>query len=111
MKSYPALMKTFEALGEVKDVNIQRNDQPGTVADPENAPVEISVQVYTPTLIVPDERGFAATIRRTLSQGVAALTWSVRMIGVALAFLAPWALALGLVGWLVVRFAKRRPNR
>jgi hypothetical protein len=111
MKSYPALMKAFKALGKVKDVNIQRNDQPGTIANPENAPVEISVQVYTPNVIVPDESGFAATIRRTLSQGVAALTWSVRMIGVALAFLAPWALALGLVGWLVVRFAKRRHNR
>jgi hypothetical protein len=30
------------------------------------------------------------------------------MIGVALAFLAPWALALGLVTWLVLRFARRR---
>ena len=30
------------------------------------------------------------------------------MIGVALAFLAPWAFALGLLGWLVARFAKRR---
>lgn len=40
--------------------------------------------------------------------GVAALMWSARMIGVALAFLAPWALALGLVIWLVTRIAKRR---
>jgi hypothetical protein len=26
---------------------------------------------------------------------------------VAIAFLAPWILALGLLGWLVTRFAKR----
>ncbi len=111
MKSYPALMKSFEELGKVKDVNIQRNDQPGTIANPENAPVEISVQVYTPNVIVSDQNGVGATIRRTLGQGVAALAWSVRMIGVAIAFLAPWALALGLVGWLVVRLAKRRTDR
>jgi hypothetical protein len=39
---------------------------------------------------------------------VAALMWSARMIGVALAFLAPWVLALGFVGWIVVRIKKRR---
>ena len=47
----------------------------------------------------------------TLGQGMAALAWSVRMIGVAIAFLAPWALALGLVGWLVIRFARQRGGR
>ncbi|MGH8095005.1 MAG: hypothetical protein ACREIF_16290, partial [Chthoniobacterales bacterium] len=58
--------------------------------------------------IVSDETGIAATMRRTLGQSVAALAWSVRMMGVALAFLAPWALGLGLVAWLAVHFAKRR---
>ncbi|MBA3650082.1 MAG: hypothetical protein H0W66_01035 [Chthoniobacterales bacterium] len=58
-----------------------------------------------------DETGLGATIRRTIGQGVAALMWSARMIGVAIAFLAPWALALGLVGWLTVRFARRRTSR
>ena len=90
---------------------MQRNDQPGTTANPETAPADISVQIYNPGQIVSDETGIAATIRRTLGQGVAALAWSVRMIGVAIAFLAPWALVLGLVGWLVVRLAKRRENR
>ena len=69
------------------------------------------MQIYNPGQIVSDETGIAATIRRTLGQGVAALAWSVRMIGVAIAFLAPWALVLGLVGWLVVRLAKHRENR
>ena len=107
MKSYPALVASFNQLGEVKDLSVQRNDQPGTIANPETAPAEISLQIYSPGKIVSDETGIGATIRRTLGQGVAALAWSVRMIGVALAFLAPWALAFGVVGWLVVRFARR----
>ena len=111
MKNYAALVSSFDQLGEVKDLSVQRNDQPGTTANPETAPADISVQIYNPGQIVSDDTGIAATIRRTLGQGVAALAWSVRMIGVAIAFLAPWALALGLVGWLVVRLAKRRENR
>ena len=108
MKNYAGLVATFDQLGEVKDLNVQRNDQPGTTANPETAPADISVQIYNPGKIVSDQTGLGATIRRTLGQGVAALMWSARMIGVAIAFLAPWILALGLLGWLVTRFAKRR---
>ncbi|MGI8957034.1 MAG: DUF4349 domain-containing protein [Chthoniobacterales bacterium] len=111
MKNYAALVATFEKLGEVKDLSVQRNDQPGTTANPATAPAEISLQIYSPGKIVADETGLGATIRRTLGQGVAALMWSARMIGVAIAFLAPWALALGLVGWLTVRLARRRTGR
>ena len=107
MKNYAGLVATFDQLGEVKDLNVQRNDQPGTTANPETAPAEISVQIYNPGKIVSDQTGLGATIRRTLGQGVAALMWSARMIGVAIAFLAPWILALGLLGWLVTRFANR----
>lgn len=108
MKNYAGLVATFDQLGEVKDLNVQRNDQPGTTANPETAPADISVQIYNPGKIVSDQTGLGATIRRTLGQGVAALMWSARMIGVAIAFLAPWILALGLLGWLVTHFAKRR---
>jgi hypothetical protein len=108
MKNYPGLVASFDQLGEVKDLTVQRNDQPGTTANPETAPADVSLQIYSPGTIVSDETGLTATLRRTLGQGVAALMWSLRMIGVALAFLAPWALGIGLVGWLVVRFAKRR---
>ena len=108
MKNYTGLLGSFDQLGEVKDLSVQRNDQPGTTANPETAPADVSLQIYSPGKIVADETGITATIRRTLGQGVAALMWSLRMIGVAIAFLAPWALALGLLGWLVVRFAKRR---
>ncbi|MBA2743935.1 MAG: hypothetical protein H0U43_06450 [Chthoniobacterales bacterium] len=37
--------------------------------------------------------------------------WSLRMIGVALAFLAPWALALVLVAWAIRRIARARAAR
>ena len=108
MKNYAGLVATFDQLGEVKDLNVQRNDQPGTTANPETAPADISVQIYNPGKIVSDQTGLGATIRRTLGQGVAALMWSARMIGVAIAFLAPWILALGLLGWLVTHFTRRR---
>ena len=111
MKNYAGLVASFDQLGDVKDLSVQRNDQPVTTANPETAPADISVQIYDPGKIVSEETGIAATIRRTLGQGVAALAWSVRMIGVALAFLAPWALALALVGWLVSRIARRRGSR
>lgn len=108
MKDYSPLVESFNRLGEVKDLSVQRNDRPGVNANPENAPAEIALQIYNPGRIVADEAGFGAIIRRTLGQGVAALAWSVRMIGVAVAFLAPWALALGFVTWIMVRFARHR---
>ncbi len=108
MKNYAGLVASFDKLGEVKDLSVQRNDQPSTTANPETAPADVSLQIYSPGKIVSDETGIAVTIRRTLGQGFAAVMWSVRMIGVALAFLAPWALALGLIIWLVTRIAKRR---
>jgi hypothetical protein len=111
MKNYTGLVASFDQLGEVKDLSVQRNDQPGTTANPETAPADVSLQIYSPGKIVADETGITATIRRTLGQGVAALMWSARMIGVAVAFLAPWALALGLLSWLVARVAKRRGSR
>jgi hypothetical protein len=108
MRNYPGLIASLDQLGEVKDLSVQRNDRPGAIANPETAPAEIDLQIYRPGRIVSEESGVVATIRHTLGQGIAALAWSVRMIGVAIAFLAPWALALGIVSWLVIRFARRR---
>jgi hypothetical protein len=44
--------------------------------------------------IVSSETGLIATLRRTLAQSAGAIMWSLRMIGVAVAFLAPWGVAL-----------------
>jgi len=41
-----------------------------------------------------------ATLRRTLAQSAGAIMWSLRMIGVAIAFLAPWAIALIALIWI-----------
>ncbi|MGI8820579.1 MAG: DUF4349 domain-containing protein [Chthoniobacterales bacterium] len=107
MKNYAALMSSFDQLGKVKDVSVQREDRRGIVNE-ETAPADISIQVYSQPDIVSDETGLFATIRHTLAQGAAALMWSLRMIGVALAFLAPWALAVGLVIWGLRKLARRR---
>jgi len=94
----------------VKDVSVQREDRRGVVNE-ETAPADISIQIYSQPNIVSDETGLFATIRRTLAQGASALMWSLRMIGVALAFLAPWVLALAIVAWLVRRISRARAAR
>jgi hypothetical protein len=52
-----------------------------------------------------------ATIRNTLAQGASALMWSLRMIGVALAFFAPWAIALAVFIWVMKRISRARAAR
>ena len=76
--------------------------------DEANAPVDISIRVYSQGNIVSHESGLWAVLRRTLAQGTGALMWSVRMIGVAVAFLAPWVLALTGLIWVLRRIARAR---
>ncbi|MEY2530999.1 MAG: hypothetical protein QOI96_1084, partial [Verrucomicrobiota bacterium] len=52
-----------------------------------------------------------ATLRRTIAQGAGALMWSLRMIGVAVAFLAPWVAALIGVIWIVKRVIRTRRSK
>jgi Domain of unknown function (DUF4349)/Putative zinc-finger len=111
MKNYAGLIATFNKFGKVKDLSVQRQDRTGMNGNEETAPAEISVQVYSQGQIVSDNTGITATIRRTLGQGASALMWSLRMIGVALAFLAPWALALALIAWGVARLARMRARK
>ncbi|PYJ96103.1 MAG: hypothetical protein DME68_09185 [Verrucomicrobia bacterium] len=103
MKNYNALMQSLGALGKVENVSVQRQDRTGAQFDEANAPADMSIQVYSQGNIVSSETGLIATLRNTLGQGAAALTWSLRMIGVALAFLAPWAIALAAIIWVVRR--------
>ena len=103
MKNYNALMQSLGALGKVENVSVQRQDRTGAQFDEGNAPADMSIQVYSQGNIVSSETGLIATLRNTLGQGAAALTWSLRMIGVALAFLAPWAIALAAIIWVVRR--------
>jgi hypothetical protein len=108
MKKYTATMESFKQLGQVKGVQVQRQDRTGKSASEENAPADISIQMYSQGNIVPANTGLFATLRNTLAQGVGALMWSLRMIGVAIAFLAPWAAALVIMIWIAKRVVRRR---
>ena len=110
MKNYPAVLSSLDQLGKVKDLSVHREDRRG-VTNEETAPADISIQVYSEGNIVTDESGIIATIRRTLTQGAAALMWSLRMIGVAVAFLAPWAIAIAIVVWILKRVARKRSGQ
>jgi hypothetical protein len=111
MKNYNALMQSFNALGKVENVSVRRDDRPGSEINEAEAPADISIQVYSQGNIVSEETGIIATLRRTIGQGAGALMWSARMIGVALAFLAPWVLAIAGVGWVARRISKARRAR
>lgn len=108
MKNYAAMMKSLNQFGAIKDLSVQRHDKIDKNASEENAPADISIQIYSQGNIVSSDTGLFATLRNTIAQGVGALMWSLRMIGVAIAFLAPWAIALVGVIWITRRIARVR---
>jgi len=108
MKNYPTLMQSLDSLGKVENVTVQRQDRTGTQIDEANAPADISIQVYSQGNIVSHESGPLATLRRTLAQSAGAIMWSLRMIGVAIAFLAPWAIAILAIVWIARRVIRAR---
>src|SRR5881398_1804646 len=108
MKNYPTLMQSLDSLGKVENVTVQRQDRTGTQIDEANAPADISIQVYSQGNIVSHESGLLATLRRTLAQSAGAIMWSLRMIGVAIAFLAPWVIAIVAAVWIAIRITRAR---
>jgi len=90
---------------------VQRQDRTDAQIDETNAPADISIQVYSQGNIVSQESGLFATLRRTLTQSAGAIMWSLRMIGVAVAFLAPWTIALVVVIWITRRAIRARQSR
>jgi hypothetical protein len=108
MKNYPALMQSLDSLGKVQNVSVQRQDRADAQIDESNAPADIAIQVYSQGNIVTEESGLLATVRRTLAQSAGAIMWSLRMIGVAIAFLAPWAIAIVVVIWIARRVIRAR---
>src|SRR5438034_2323735 len=111
MKNYPALMESLNSLGKVENVSVQRQDRTDAQIDETNAPADISIQVYSQGNIVSQESGLFATLRRTLTQSAGAIMWSLSMIGVAVAFLAPWTIALVVVIWITRRAIRARQSR
>ncbi|MEY2545370.1 MAG: hypothetical protein QOG48_487 [Verrucomicrobiota bacterium] len=108
MKNYQALMQSLDSLGKVENVSVQRQDRPDRDVDLANAPADLSIHVYSQGNIVSRESGLFATLRRTIAQSASAIMWSLRMIGVAIAFLAPWAATLVAVIWIAKRIRRAR---
>jgi hypothetical protein len=108
MKNYPVLMQSLDSLGKVENVTVQRQDRTGTQIEEGNAPADISIQVYSQGNIVSHESGLLVTLRRTLAQSAGAIMWSLRMIGVAIAFLAPWVIAIVALVWIAKRVIRAR---
>ncbi len=108
MKSYLSVMQSLNSLGKVENVSVQRQDRTGAQIDEANSPADISIQVYSQGNIVSHESGLLATLRRTLAQSAGAIMWSLRMIGVAIAFLAPWVIALIALIWITRRVIRAK---
>jgi hypothetical protein len=111
LKNYPALMQSLDSLGKVQHVSVQRQDRTEVQVDESNAPADISIQVYSQGNIVTEQSGLLATLRRTLAQSAGAIMWSLRMIGVAIAFLTPWVIAIVGVIWLARRVIRARQSK
>jgi len=108
MKNYLAIMQSLDSLGKVENVSVQDQDRTDEQFDEANAPADISIQVYSQGNIVSQESGLLATLRRTLAQSAGVIMWSLRMIGVAIAFLAPWAIVIIGVIWVARRVIRAR---
>src|SRR5438132_693480 len=108
MKNYPMLMQSLQSLGKIENVSVQRQDRTGVQIDEASAPADVSIQVYSQGNIVSHESGPLATLRRTLAQSAGAIMRILRMIGVAMAFLAPWAIALVAIVWIARRAIRAR---
>jgi hypothetical protein len=108
IKNYPSLIQSLNSLGKVENVSVQRQDRTGAEIDEANSPADISIQVYSQGNIVSHESGLLATLRRTLAQSAGAIMWSLRMIGVAIAFLAPWVITLIALIWITRRVIRAK---
>lgn len=108
IKNYAALMQSLDSLGKIENVSVQRQDRIGSQTEEGNAPADVSIQVYSQGNIVSQQSAPLATLRRTLAQSAGAIMWSVRMIGVAIAFLAPWVIATVVIAWIARRVIRAR---
>jgi hypothetical protein len=108
MKNYASLMQSLNSLGRVENVSVQRQNRTDVQIDEGNAPADVSIAVYSQGNIIAHESGLLATLRRTLAQSAGAIMWSLRMIGVAVAFLTPWVIGLVVAVWIAKRIARAR---
>jgi hypothetical protein len=96
----PAFLETLKKLGRVESLTVHRDDQPGEAQPDENAPADINLHLHNETAIVADDNGLWATLRRTFGEGIAAFLGSAQTIGVVVAFMLPWLVALVALAWM-----------
>jgi hypothetical protein len=110
MGRYPAFLEKLESLGRVESLTVHREDRPDQARTDDQAPAEIGFRLYSEGKIVSDDNGLWAAMRRTFGEGAQALFSSITIIGVVVAFLAPWVLCLAVVAWVARRvyIARRR---
>ncbi|SDT91650.1 protein of unknown function [Verrucomicrobium sp. GAS474] len=112
LERYPALLARLRGEGKIVRFTEERHDTKTAEAhaggSKQTATAEIALTLQSEAAIVPDANAPWAVLRNTLAQGAAALGWSLRMIGVALAFLAPWVAVAALVGGIVWLARKRK---
>jgi Domain of unknown function (DUF4349) len=111
VKNYPGLMQSLTALGKLENVGVHREDRPSEEVDTQSAPADVTVTIYSQGSILAPETGLSATLRHTLGQSVSALMWSVRMVGVALASIAPWLIVLGVAIGVFTGIRRSRRSR
>jgi hypothetical protein len=105
---YPSFVEQLKKMGKVESLTVQRQDRPTQTVNDDDLPVEIGLTLHNQGDVVPDNTGLWATIRQTFGEGAGALFGSVKTIGVAVAFLAPWAFTLGFLAWIGRRIYIRR---
>jgi len=108
---YPAFLATLQQAGKTESLSVQRDDHPEQARPDDTAPVEIQLQLHNTPAIVPDNSGLWPTLRDTFAQGFGALFGSVKVIGVIVAFLIPWVVAIVVLAWIGRRIYLWRKNR
>jgi hypothetical protein len=106
-----AFTATLEKLGRVESLAVQRNDVTGPNSTDPNAPAEISLTLHNEPAIVAEDQGVWATLKHLFGGGVEAFLNSVATIGVLLAFVVPWVVALAVVAWTARRIYVRYRSR
>jgi len=111
LQNYHAFTQSLTSLGGVEDLAVQRNDGPNAQLDEKTAPADVTIRIYSQGHLMAEGSGLPAMMRSTIAQGAEALMWSVRMVGVALAFLAPWIIALAAFIGIVRGIRRSRRHR
>jgi hypothetical protein len=111
MKQNQQLLDLLRSLGEIKGYTVERQDRVTDGRFDESAPAEVRLQLGSAPPIIEKESGFMATMKQTVGQGFGWFMWGIKMIGVALAFIAPWLAALLIAWWSFKKLRRKKPAK